>query len=279
MSTNLPIGSEIPIQDCHQFPEYCWEDTNGNYLGNYTTSGFEERNSSTEHVRRIECPDICPMCHDSVTKHCAYYIHQPGSTRGLCQARLHSNCQLLHINRSPLENGKVLCMVCRRPIGSINTATRLVLNQEHSVWRDALEVMHLIEEESRDTLTRRHARVDDIARVVQDDFPVIEFIYENRSLVILVGLVMFIMSDTFDSYMYYTFMTYTIPGGTRKKSRILKGGFKTGKMKTQKEIQEFANIIKQLQKEKHPFHIMLEGNKMDVHKLLKMNHINTKIIK
>ena len=217
-------------------------------------------------------PDICPLCHDYVTDHSAYYMHQPGSTGGICKTRIHSDCQLMYINNTTLENGKIHCMVCRRPIGSVNTATRFVLNQERGVWKNALEVMQLIEEETQDILTR-HVR---IARVVQADFPVVEFNHQNTSIVILVGLLLFIMSDTFDNYIYYTFMTYTV-GGTRKKSRILKGGFK-GKMKTQQEIQEFSNRIKQLQKDKYPFHIMLEGNKMDVHKLLKMNHITTKII-
>ena len=257
----LPIGSEIPIIECHPFPDYCWEDMNGNYLGNYISSRFEERDSTTEMVRRIECPDICPMCHDPVTDSSGYYIHQPGSGRGLCQTRIHSNCQLLHINRSSLENGKVLCMSCRQPIGTTRASTNLVLNQEKGVWKDALQLTRIMEE----------------SRHEQSIFPPIQINVRNVAIVVLSGLLLFIMSDTFDDYMYYTFMTRTNNGGTRKKSRTLKGGFK-GKMKTYAEIQEFLNSLTQLQKEKQPFHIMLEGNKTDVQKLLKTNRIITKVI-
>jgi hypothetical protein len=251
--SELLIGSEIPILECRQFPEYCWEDMNGNYLGNYISSRFEERDSSTETVRRIECPDICPMCHDPITHNAAYYIHQPGTGGGLCQMRIHSNCQLLHVNRSNLENGKVLCMACRQPIGTIRASTQMVLNQERGVWKDALR------------------NIDD------ELFPPVQINLRNVAIVILSGLLIFVMSDAFDEYMYYTFMTRTNNGGTRKKTRILKGGFK-GKMKTREEIQEFSNIIIQLQKKENPFHIMLEGNKKDIHKLLNTNRIITKII-
>jgi len=250
--SEIQIGSTIPIIECQQYPEhYCWEDTNGNYLGNYISSRFDERDSSTEMVRRIECPDMCPLCHDPITSTNAYYIHQPGSGRGLCQTRIHSNCQLLHVNKSSLENGKVLCMACRQPIGTIHSSTQMVLNQERGVWKNAL-------------------------RIEQQLFPSIEYNIRNGAIVILSGLLLFTMTDAFDNYLYYTFMIRT-NGGTRKKSRSMKGGFK-GKMKTREEIQEFVNSILKLQKEKQPFHIMIEGNKMDVHKLLKTNHIITKIV-
>jgi hypothetical protein len=151
-------------------------------------------------------------------------------------------------------------MACRQPIGTIRASTNLVLNQEKGVWKDALEVTRIMEER-------------------QNIFPSIQINVRNVAIVVLSGFLLFTMTDTFDDYMYYTFMTRTNNGGTRKKSRILKGGFK-GKMKTHEEIQVFLNIITQLQKNKEnqPFHIMLEGNKMDVHKLLKTNNINIKVI-
>jgi hypothetical protein len=157
----------------------------------------------------------------------------------------------LHVNKSSLENGKVLCMACRQPIGTIHSSTQMVLNQERGVWKNAL-------------------------RIEEQLFPSIEFNIRNGAIVILSGLLLFTMTDAFDNYLYYTFMIRS-NGGTRKKYRNMKGGFK-GKMKTREEIQEFVNSILKLQKEKQPFHIMIEGNKMDVHKLLKTNHIITKIV-
>ena len=288
MSNEIQIGSVIPSKDCKHFStEYCWEDTNGNYLGNYTSPHFENGESSTENVLRVNCPDTCPMCQDDIFDDSAYYIHQPGSTRKLCQTRIHTDCQLMYIQKFQLKRGAVVCMICKQPIGSSDTATKLVLNQEKSHWKNAMQTMHLIDQETKERLNRIAEYGE--GEEEQNDFEIL-FPY-IATIVIVSGIFIthFMVYEfpRYKAYIYYEYF-YESPyhrkyGGTRKKNRM-KGGTIHGKMKTPQEIQKFVDIATNLHKENEtltqprPFHIMLKGNQSDIHQLLKSFHIHTENI-
>jgi hypothetical protein len=288
MSNEIQIGNTIPSKDCKHFSkQYCWEDTNGNYLGSYISSRFENGESSTENVRRVNCPDRCPLCNDDIFEDSAYYIHQPGSTRRLCQTRIHTDCQLMYIEKFQVKRGAVVCMVCKQSIGSEDTATKLVLNQEKGHWKNAMQTMHLIDQETNERLNRI-VEYGEGEEEEPNDFDLL-FPYIG-SIIIISGLLLMHYIEfnlpRYKNYVEYKYV-YDVPrrnvGGTRKKTRM-KGGTIQGKMKTPEEIQKFIDIAINFHKENErmtqprPFHVILKGNQSDIHQLLQLFHIHTENI-